>query len=651
MTAFENAPLVSVIMPVHNGMATLDRAVRSVRAQTFGDWELLIVDDGSTDGSAEAVAAWAAADPRIRPIRNAENRGPGAARNHGLRAARGEFIAYLDCDDEYDPQYLEHVARLRDKGDVLVFGYDFVHEDGRTTRWRPEENRHRMFATNIVVPLGIAHRREWIETLGGFNELASPDEDWDFVKRLARAGARFAFLPLTSGRYYIRSASRSRKPRLLPWQREAMERNWRAGKPIYEDPTAKVVAETVRKIAFASPHCLIDCTSGAAIATLQALRFLNTLGFTCEAFCGSQLDAPEDADFDEVLASQDSPYETRTVRIGSYEARMTFTLQGDVPVTIFQSGSTRGRWSNREEAEAFLAAFGTFLDKNRPETIVTYGGSPVAKAMVRAAKGRDIPIVFWLHNFSYQDAAAFMSVDYVVVPSDFSREYHWDKLGLACHTLANVIDAQRVMVAEAKATYVTFVNPDPNKGVYVFARIAEQLARRRPDIPILVVEGRSRSRSIQQTGLDLSWATSFNEMSNTPDPRDFYAVTKLLLMPSLWNESFGLVAAEAMLNGIPVLASNRGALPETVGDAGFLFPIPDCYTPATRTVPTAEEVEPWLETVIRLWEVPKLYEHWSRTAQRRAQRWLPEQLAPVYRQFFRAVFPQPGPPVIPKPLA
>jgi len=125
VTASQNTPLLSVIMPVHNGMATLERAVRSVQAQSFPDWELLVVDDCSTDRSWEAVATWAAADPRIRPLHSAENRGPGAARNLGLRSARGQFIAYLDCDDEYDPQYLEHVARLRDKGDVLVFEYDF----------------------------------------------------------------------------------------------------------------------------------------------------------------------------------------------------------------------------------------------------------------------------------------------------------------------------------------------------------------------------------------------------------------------------------------------------------------------------------------------------------------------------------------------
>ena len=135
-------------------------------------------------------------------------------------------------------------------------------------------------------------------------------------------------------------------------------------------------------------------------------------------------------------------------------------------------------------------------------------------------------------------------------------------------------------------------------------------------------------------------------MPFTPDPRDFYPAvfsrTKLLLMPSLWLESFGLVAAEAMLNGIPVLASNRGALPETIGDAGFLFDIPARYTPETREVPTAEEVAPWVETIIRLWDDAAYYDHCSRAARERAQAWHPDRLAPLYRDFFSRIIRQPG---------
>ena len=138
-------------------------------------------------------------------------------------------------------------------------------------------------------------------------------------------------------------------------------------------------------------------------------------------------------------------------------------------------------------------------------------------------------------------------------------------------------------------------------------------------------------------------------MANTPDPRKFYAVTKVMLMPSLINESFGMAAAEAMFNGIPVLASDRGALGETLGHDGLLFDIPARYTPQTTDVPTAEEVEPWVETIIRLWDDEDFYAQQSKKARDSVQRWRPEKLRPLYEDFFRNLQPQPGPPIAPKP--
>ena len=152
------------------------------------------------------------------------------------------------------------------------------------------------------------------------------------------------------------------------------------------------------------------------------------------------------------------------------------------------------------------------------------------------------------------------------------------------------------------ARYVTFVNPEPRKGVHVFARIAEVLSRRRPDIRLLLVEGAAKRSSLAALGVDLAGLGNLTIWHNTPDARKFHAVSKLLLMPSLM-ENAGFIAMEAMTNGIPVLASNRGGLPETIGGSphpnplpegegtgGFLFDIPARYTPETRDVPTAAEV-------------------------------------------------------------
>ncbi len=108
-------------------------------------------------------------------------------------------------------------------------------------------------------------------------------------------------------------------------------------------------------------------------------------------------------------------------------------------------------------------------------------------------------------------------------------------------------------------------------------------------------------------------------------------------MPSLWRESFGRVAAEALLNGIPVLASRRGALPEVLREAGLVFDIPERYTPQTRVVPTPEEVAPWVETVVRLWDDAAFYQQQSRRCLGAAEAWRPERLGSQYDAFFRGL--------------
>jgi glycosyltransferase involved in cell wall biosynthesis len=96
-------PLVSVIMPTFNRADTIRRAIRSVRAQTFTNWELIVVDDGSTDNTAALIEG---CDPRLKLIRQ-ENRGTAGARNAGLSASAGSYIAFLDSDDEWLPHHLE----------------------------------------------------------------------------------------------------------------------------------------------------------------------------------------------------------------------------------------------------------------------------------------------------------------------------------------------------------------------------------------------------------------------------------------------------------------------------------------------------------------------------------------------------------------
>ena len=112
---------VSVIMPCHNGEKYLRQAVESVLAQSFANWELLIIDDASTDGSTSIAEEYCAQDSRIKLLHTQHSTGkPATARNVGIKAATGRFIAFLDCDDQWLPHKLEHQLPLFDKPDCAA---------------------------------------------------------------------------------------------------------------------------------------------------------------------------------------------------------------------------------------------------------------------------------------------------------------------------------------------------------------------------------------------------------------------------------------------------------------------------------------------------------------------------------------------------
>ncbi len=133
MTATAARPAVSVVTPVRDAAATLAAAVASVRAQSFPDWEMLLVDDGSTDGSRALAERLAAREPRLRLLGGDGPRGAAAARNAAIRAARGRFLAVLDADDLWRPEKLEaQLAFVEKTGCPLVFSaYRRMDEAGR----------------------------------------------------------------------------------------------------------------------------------------------------------------------------------------------------------------------------------------------------------------------------------------------------------------------------------------------------------------------------------------------------------------------------------------------------------------------------------------------------------------------------------------
>lgn len=128
--------LVSVIIPAYNAGQYIGRAIASVQAQTHTEWELIISDDSSSDNTCEIAERLAKEDPRIRLVKSKINRGAAAARNAGVSAGKGEYIAFLDADDTWQPDKLEvQLQRLRKSGAALCYtSYAIVNSAGEKIR-------------------------------------------------------------------------------------------------------------------------------------------------------------------------------------------------------------------------------------------------------------------------------------------------------------------------------------------------------------------------------------------------------------------------------------------------------------------------------------------------------------------------------------
>lgn len=200
-------PAVSVLLPVRDGMPHLDAAIESLLAQTFRDFEIIAVDDGSTDGTPDTLERWAARDGRVRVLTRAAS-GIVPALEAARAAARGRYLARMDADDLAHPERLAaQFALLESDPDLVGCGCgvryfpDEVVRDGarRYERWLNGLETPDDVAAAIFVECPLAHptfflRADSVEAVGGYVDVPWP-EDYDLVLRLWGAGGRLATVP------------------------------------------------------------------------------------------------------------------------------------------------------------------------------------------------------------------------------------------------------------------------------------------------------------------------------------------------------------------------------------------------------------------------------------------------------------------------
>ncbi len=204
------APRVTVIIPCHNLGAYLDEAVDSVLAQTYQDFDIIVVDDGSTDDRTNALLA-RYDRPRTRVIRQTR-RGLPAARNRGLAETRATYICALDADDRLAPTYLERSVSVLEADPGLTFASHWVQTFGdETATWRPERcDLAAVLDMNTINGAALV-RRDALVAVGGWDEtMRDGCEDWDLWLRLLERGYRGTIIPEVLFYYRRRAGSMSR---------------------------------------------------------------------------------------------------------------------------------------------------------------------------------------------------------------------------------------------------------------------------------------------------------------------------------------------------------------------------------------------------------------------------------------------------------
>ncbi|HEY3834554.1 MAG TPA: glycosyltransferase [Acidimicrobiia bacterium] len=270
--------LCTIVIPAHNAERYLGAALDSALAQTYAPREVVVVDDGSTDGTADVIARYAG-DGRVLAIRT-DNCGPAAARNRGAAASSGEFLAFLDADDMWKPTRVERcVARLDREPDLtwVTADWEATDEDGAETGRHAYHgdgalefayaDQLQAIAVGNFCANGPVIRRGLFEDVGGFEESIRGAEDYDLWIRLLLAGGRAGLVDEPLGYYRLHSSSLTARG-APQWEShlDALEHNLDA-------LAARGVApRPVDLIAIVRRRAALGDRRGAALAALLATR-------------------------------------------------------------------------------------------------------------------------------------------------------------------------------------------------------------------------------------------------------------------------------------------------------------------------------------------------------------------------------------------
>jgi glycosyltransferase involved in cell wall biosynthesis len=371
-------------------------------------------------------------------------------------------------------------------------------------------------------------------------------------------------------------------------------------------------------------------------------------GWRCRTLATTLSDAAQPIDLPAILRGLGVPFRREPVP-GSALHCTRFEHRGVGYTLLEVPQAERSTWLSTHELP-FNSLLDAELTLHRPDVVHTFGAAPQELARQQRCRAHGSAVVLSVRNHGYYDPRAFAHCDAVVTPSRFMADRLFERTGVRATPLSMPMDWSQVQAPQRRAVFVTFVNPTREKGVLFFARLAEDLAARRPDIPLLVFESRGSAGLLVAAGLaggfDLRRHESLLVSPPVSGPREVFANTRVLLVPSVWEEPSARVSAEALLNAVPAIVSDRGGMGESLHGGGFVLPLPSACTPDALIPPPPGAADEWIRLIERLCDDEAFYAEQSARALAAAEHYRPERQETEYDAFFGQLVRPSGPPRI-----
>jgi glycosyltransferase involved in cell wall biosynthesis len=315
---------------------------------------------------------------------------------------------------------------------------------------------------------------------------------------------------------------------------------------------------------WANRYCLLDTSSGASISIREMLHRLTKRNFDVDVVGATVFD------------SEAGKYRIASdlKRLQEKEGKIIRVKDGDLSHNLVKTKKATSREITLEELNVIYSLYVATLDKNKPDVFWFYGGNSFDYLLPYEAKRRGIATIAYLANGNYSGSRWCEDVDLILTDSQATADMYTNIFGRTPTPIGKFIPPESYVAKSHTRDHVTFVNPVLAKGAAVVVQLALALEEKRPDIKFEIVESRGGWSEVLQK-VSAGMGKPRNSLSNvivtpnTDDMRPVYARSRVILAPSMWWESGGRVLAEAMLNGIPAIVTNRGGCPEMIEDAGI----------------------------------------------------------------------------------